>query len=103
MSAPAHIVAWLLSGDIFASLEGQGSEEEQGVWGPSLPQLHPSPQTMIRRRAIWASVSSAVETEMEARKAFYMEKIRLLEKEQHDLAEYIEETKHEMEKLDEKN
>ncbi|MBO4633254.1 MAG: hypothetical protein J5858_15150 [Lentisphaeria bacterium] len=40
-------------------------------------------------------------TEMEARKAFYMEKIRLLEKEQHDLAEYIEETKHEMEKLDE--
>ena len=42
-------------------------------------------------------------TEMEARKAFYMEKIRLLEKEQHDLAEYIEETKHEMEKLDEKN
>lgn len=40
-------------------------------------------------------------TEKEARKAFYTEKIRLLEKEQQNLAECIEETKREMEKLDE--
>ena len=42
-------------------------------------------------------------TEREARKAFYVEKIRLLEKEQQNLAEYIEEAKHEMETLNENN
>ena len=80
MSAPAQVVTRLLSGDIFASLEGQGSEEEQGAWGPSLPQVRPSPQTMIRRQAIWASVSSAVETEMEARKAFSEKTVVLRDK-----------------------
>ena len=42
-------------------------------------------------------------TEIEARKAFYVEKIRLLEKELQNLAEYIEEAKHEMETLNENN
>lgn len=39
-------------------------------------------------------------TEREARKAFYMEKIQLLEKELQDIKEYIEEIKHEMEKFE---
>ena len=42
-------------------------------------------------------------TERETRKAFYREQIRLLEEEQQNITEYIENIKHEMEKLDEKD
>lgn len=42
-------------------------------------------------------------TEKDARKAFYREQIRLLEEEQQNITEYIENIKHEMEKLDEKD